>query len=90
MTDILDGSVTSTATLKDGKEILNFWKVLSGCVVNAEMGPQIDLIGCRVVEDPKKGAELLRMLSDLISVPFTASDDAIGGCLLYTSDAADE
>ena len=45
-------------------------------------GPRIDLIGCRALEVPQEGAELLKTLSALVSVPFAASDDALGGYLL--------
>lgn len=71
---LLEGSTTTP-------EILQFWKVLSGCLsaTPSNGGRRVDLLGCRVVEAPREGAALLRDLWALTAVPFTAADDALGG-----------
>jgi hypothetical protein len=47
-------------------------------------GCRVDLIGCHVLDEPAKGAELLRDLWHITSVPFAAADDCLGRYMLGT------
>jgi hypothetical protein len=84
--DILDGNLTTAEKLQEKGEMLQFWRVLSGCVAASGLndGKRVDLIGCRVVEAPREGALLLKELWSKTAVPFAAADDALGGYMLAT------
>ncbi len=83
---VLDGSTTTVEKLREKGELLQFWKVLSGCVstANENQGRRVDLIGCRLVESPPEAAAVLKELWAQTAVPFAAADDALGGYLLAT------
>ena len=83
---LLEGSSTTPEKLAEGGELLQFWRVLAGCVTTngPTDGRRVDLLGCRVVEAPRDGATLLRDLWARTAVPFAAADDALGGYMLAT------
>ncbi len=83
---ILESSETTPQRLREKGELLQFWRVIAGCVVASGMqdGRRVDLLGCRVCEAPREGAALLKELWTLTAVPFAASDDALGGYMLAT------
>ena len=76
--------MTTAASLKETRELLQFWRVLAGFVAasSSNDGRRVDLLGCRVVESPREGAALLKELWLQTAVPFAAADDALGGYLL--------
>eukprot|EP00798_Chlamydomonas_sp_ICE-L_P021052 gene21052-27928_t len=71
------GSETSPQKLESNKELSQLWKSLSGHVFPGtdKLPCRIDLIGCRVMEDPEAGLALLKALHALTEVQFSASDD---------------
>ncbi|GLC66131.1 hypothetical protein PLESTF_000388200 [Pleodorina starrii] len=84
---LLEGCGTSPDKLATKSELSQFWRVLAGCVAlsgGGGDGRRVDLLGCRVVEDPRIGAALLKELWNLTTVPFAAADDALGGYMLCT------
>ena len=76
--------MTTVASLRETRELLQFWRVLAGFVTasSSNDGRRVDLLGCRVVESPREGAALLKELWVQTAVPFAAADDALGGYLL--------
>ena len=61
ISDILDGSETTVKSLGEKAELLQFWKMLSGFVDASSDERRVDLVGSRVVEDPREGAALLQV-----------------------------
>ncbi|KAG2482802.1 hypothetical protein HYH03_018292 [Edaphochlamys debaryana] len=83
---LLEGAGTAPDKLLTKTELSQFWRVLAGCVAlsGTADGRRIDLLGCRVCEAPREGAQLLKELWNLTTVPFAAADDALGGFMLST------
>lgn len=60
--------------------------MLAGCV-SAEPqveGCRVDLLGCRVIDEPETGAKLIKALYELTAVPFAAADASLGDFMLAT------
>ena len=53
------------ASQRAGAELAQFWRGLASCVVRGSGGTReagrVDLLGCRVSEDPAEGAALLQV-----------------------------
>lgn len=61
-TAVLARHETTPNALRAKGELLQFWRVIAGCVAaNAGRdGRRVDLLGCRVIEAPREGAALLK------------------------------
>jgi hypothetical protein len=83
---VLEGKETTSDSLKTQQDLAQFWKVVAGCVsTNANReGCRVDLLGCRVIDEPQKGAALMRELWSTTSVPFAAADKSLGNFMLAT------